>query len=94
MSECNHWVHILAKGYSRWGSDGYSNGEYSTISWSNPPAYGGSHTNTTHVLMGQTGKDGGSQSHNNMSPYLVVYLETNSLIINLSFLSIDNILKQ
>lgn len=74
ISECNHWVHILAKGYSRWGSDGYSNGEYSTTSWSNPPAYGGSHTNTTHVLMGQTGKDGGSQSHNNMPPYLVVYI--------------------
>lgn len=74
MSECNHWVHILAKGYSRWGSDGYSNGEYSTTSWSNSPAYGGSHTNTTHVLIGQTGKDGGSQSHNNMPPYLVVYI--------------------
>jgi microcystin-dependent protein len=43
-------------------------------SWSNPPAYVGSYTNTTHILMGQTGKDGGSQSHNNMPPYLVVYI--------------------
>lgn len=74
MPEYNHWVHILTKGYSGWSSDGYLNGEYSTTSLSNPPAYGGSHTNTTHVLMGQTGKDGGSQSHNNMPPYLVVYI--------------------
>lgn len=74
MPKHNHWVHILAKGYSGLGSDGYSNDEYSTTIWSNPQAYGGSHTNTTHVLTGQTGKDGGSQSHNNMPPYLVGYI--------------------
>lgn len=74
MPEHNYQVHILAKGYSGWGSDGYADSEYSTTSWSNPPAYGGSHINTTHVLMGRTGKDGDSQSHNNMPPYLVVYI--------------------
>ena len=74
MPEHNHWVRILARGYDRWGNDGYSDYEYTTGSWSNPPAYGGSHAHTSHVIMGQTGKDGGSQSHNNMPPYLTVYM--------------------
>lgn len=74
MPEHNHWVNILVKGYSGWGNEGYSDYEYSTTSWDNPPAYGGSQDHTAHALMGQTSKDGGNQSHNNMPPYLAVYM--------------------
>lgn len=69
-----HSVYILARGYSGWGTDGNSNYEYSTSSWTNPPAYGGNHTNTCHVLMGETTSTGGGSAHNNMPPYLVVYI--------------------
>ena len=74
MPEHNHWVRILARGYDGWGNDGYSDYEYTTGSWSNPPVYGGSHDHTAHVVMGRTEEDGGSQSHNNMPPYLTVYM--------------------
>lgn len=74
MPSHSHPVNILAKGYNEWGNDGQWNWEYSTTSWSNPPQYGGSHDNTTHVLMGLTSSVGDGNSHNNMPPYLVVYI--------------------
>lgn len=74
MPSHRHIVSILAKGYSGWGSDGLNNYEYSTTSWANPPGYGGNHDNTTHVTMGVTSNTGDTAAHNNMPPYLVVYI--------------------
>lgn len=74
MPSHRHIVSILAKGYSGWGSDGLNNYEYSTTSWANPPGYGGNHDNTTHVTMGVTSNTGHTAAHNNMPPYLVVYI--------------------
>lgn len=74
MPSHRHIVSILAKGYSGWGSDGLNNYEYSTTSWENPPGYGGNHDNTTHVTMGVTSNTGDTAAHNNMPPYLVVYI--------------------
>lgn len=74
MPSHRHIVNTLAKGYSGWGSDGLNNYEYSITSWANPPGYGGNHDNTAHVPMGVTSNTGDTAAHNNMPPYLVVYI--------------------
>nr|DAG62889.1 MAG TPA: baseplate protein [Caudoviricetes sp.] len=76
MPSHNHRVYILAKGYSEWGHEQKYAYQYSFSSWSNPKEYSGTNAdaNTCMVLAGDTTSTGSSSPHNNMPPYLAVYV--------------------